>query len=172
MLIHNATVVCFDDENRVIDDGAVRYSGSTIDAVGASAEQRTQIRQIMEAARADQQTRQESGRALHEQMRQLFTQPTVDANVAEALRQQQLALHDAGSKRMLQAMLEASRVLTYKREFSLGRSGSVLYDFSKVVGNQRKLRTMAVEKLSPHLLEEKVRTACNVSIPLEPVAAK
>lgn len=65
---------------------------------------------------------------------------------------------------------EASRVLTYKREFSLGRSGSVLYDFSKVVGNQRKLRTMAVEKLSPHLLEEKVRTACNVSIPLEPVA--
>ena len=38
MLIHNATVVCFDDENRVIADGAVRYSGSVIDAVGLSAE--------------------------------------------------------------------------------------------------------------------------------------
>ncbi len=38
MLIHNATVVCFDDENRVLNDGAVRYGGSTVDAVGASAE--------------------------------------------------------------------------------------------------------------------------------------
>jgi putative selenium metabolism protein SsnA len=38
MLIHNATVVCFDDENRVIPNGAVRLSGQTIDAVGESAE--------------------------------------------------------------------------------------------------------------------------------------
>jgi putative selenium metabolism protein SsnA len=38
MLIHNARVVCFDDENRVVDDGAVRYDGATIDAVGSSAE--------------------------------------------------------------------------------------------------------------------------------------
>ena len=35
MLLHNATVVCFDDENRVINNGAVRYDGSIIDAVGA-----------------------------------------------------------------------------------------------------------------------------------------
>lgn len=38
MLIHNATVVCFDDENRVIADGAVHYNGSVIDATGASTE--------------------------------------------------------------------------------------------------------------------------------------
>jgi putative selenium metabolism protein SsnA len=38
MLIHNATVVCFDDENRVIPNGAVRLSGQAIDAVGPSAE--------------------------------------------------------------------------------------------------------------------------------------
>ncbi len=38
MLIHNATVVCFDDENRVLNDGAVRYGSSTVDAVGASAD--------------------------------------------------------------------------------------------------------------------------------------
>jgi putative selenium metabolism protein SsnA len=36
MLLHNATVVCFDDENRVIENGAVHYSGQTIDAVGQS----------------------------------------------------------------------------------------------------------------------------------------
>jgi putative selenium metabolism protein SsnA len=38
MLIHNATVVCFDDENRVIDNGAVRFGGHVVDAVGASAD--------------------------------------------------------------------------------------------------------------------------------------
>lgn len=83
-----------------------------LEAIGASAEQRVQIRQIMDAARTDLQAQRESGRALHEQMRQLFTQPTVDANAVEALRQQQLARHDAASKRRMQAMLDASRVLT------------------------------------------------------------
>ena len=38
MLIHNATVVCFDDQNRVIENGAVRFSGSAIDAVGSGAD--------------------------------------------------------------------------------------------------------------------------------------
>ena len=42
----------------------------------------------------------------------LFAQPTVDAAAVEALRQQQLAMHDAASKRMTTAMLEISRVLT------------------------------------------------------------
>jgi Spy/CpxP family protein refolding chaperone len=90
-----------------------------LEAAGASAEQRAQIKQIMDAARADLQAQRESGRALHEQMRQLFTQPTVDANVAEALRQQQLARHDAASKRMMQAMIDASRVLTPEQRAKL-----------------------------------------------------
>lgn len=38
MLIHNATVVCFDDENRILSNGAVRFTGSMIDAVGSSAD--------------------------------------------------------------------------------------------------------------------------------------
>jgi putative selenium metabolism protein SsnA len=36
MLIHNATVVTFDDENRILAGGAVRFAGATIDAVGDS----------------------------------------------------------------------------------------------------------------------------------------
>jgi Spy/CpxP family protein refolding chaperone len=56
-----------------------------LEALGASAEQRVQVRQIMEAARTDQQARHEAGRSLHEQMRLAFVQPTVDANVIEAL---------------------------------------------------------------------------------------
>jgi Spy/CpxP family protein refolding chaperone len=42
----------------------------------------------------------------------LFAQPPVDATAVEALRQKQLAQHDAASKRMTTAMLEISRVLT------------------------------------------------------------
>lgn len=83
-----------------------------LDSVNASAEQRTQIRSIMQAAMADMKTIRQNGAGLREQSRQLFTQPTVDARAAEALRQQKMALHDQASKRMLQAMLDVSRVLT------------------------------------------------------------
>jgi len=38
MLIHNATVITFDDENRIIQQGAVRINGDTIEAVGDSAD--------------------------------------------------------------------------------------------------------------------------------------
>lgn len=36
MLIHNATVITFDDQNQIIDNGAVHIAGDTIDAVGGS----------------------------------------------------------------------------------------------------------------------------------------
>jgi Spy/CpxP family protein refolding chaperone len=45
-------------------------------------------------------------------MQALFTQPTVDARAVEALRQQLLANHEQVSRRMTQAMLDASRVLS------------------------------------------------------------
>ena len=83
-----------------------------LDAVNATAEQRAQIRQIHEAARADMRAQHETQRGLREQMRQLFTQPTVDANAVEALRQQMMAGHDRRSQRMTQAMIVASRALT------------------------------------------------------------
>jgi Spy/CpxP family protein refolding chaperone len=83
-----------------------------LDGVGASAEQKAQLRQIMDAARADLRTLRDGNRKLHEQMHALFTQPTVDARAVEALRQQLMAAHDQASKRMSQAMLDASRVLT------------------------------------------------------------
>ncbi len=83
-----------------------------LDRVDASAEQRAQIKQITDAAAADRKAQRDSGRTLREQMLALFAQPTVDAQAAEALRQQQLAMHDAQSKRMLQTMLQISQVLT------------------------------------------------------------
>ena len=38
MIIHNATVITFDQDNRILSDGAVRFAGPQIDAVGPAAE--------------------------------------------------------------------------------------------------------------------------------------
>jgi protein CpxP len=83
-----------------------------LDSVNASAEQRSQIKAIAERARADLQSQREAGRGMRQQFMTLFTQPTVDANAVEALRAQTIAQHDQSSKRMTQAMIDISRVLT------------------------------------------------------------
>lgn len=83
-----------------------------LDAVKATPEQRAQIKQIMDAARRDMGTQREARRALRDEAQKVFTQPNVDANAAEALRQKMLAQHDQASRRHMQAMVEASRVLT------------------------------------------------------------
>jgi periplasmic protein CpxP/Spy len=83
-----------------------------LDGVNASTEQRTQIKAIAERAMTDMKAQREAGKGLREQMMKLFAQPTVDANAAETLRAQMLQQHDQSSRRMMQAMLEVSRVLT------------------------------------------------------------
>lgn len=90
-----------------------------LDDVGATADQKAQIEKITEAARADLRAGHEAGQALREQTRQLFAQPTVDAAAAESLRQQMLAQHDRATQRMMQAMVEASQVLTAEQRQKL-----------------------------------------------------
>lgn len=91
-----------------------------LDGLNATDAQRTQIKQIMEAAAADLKAQRESGRALRERSMQIFAAPNVDAAAAEAVRQQMLQQHDQASKRMLQAMLDASQVLTPEQRVKLG----------------------------------------------------
>lgn len=91
-----------------------------LDEVGASAEQKTRLREIFQAAGDDLRSQREAGRALHGQMLALMAAPQVDAAAAEALRQQQLARHDALTKRSLQAMLEAQAVLTPEQRAKIG----------------------------------------------------
>lgn len=74
--------------------------------------QRAQIQQIAQAAAIDLKARHAATRGLREQGVQLFTAPVVDARAVEALRQQTLAQHDQASKRVTQALLEISQVLT------------------------------------------------------------
>lgn len=92
--------------------GGAQRMERMLDMVGASAEQRAQIKQIAQTARAEMRAQHEAGRKLREQSQALFLQPAVDARAAEALRQQMMALHDQASKRGLQMMLDMSAVLT------------------------------------------------------------
>jgi len=83
-----------------------------LDRVDASAEQRTRIRAIADAARTDLQALHGQRRALADQALANFARPEVDAAAAEALRQQMLRQHEQVSARMLQATLDVARVLT------------------------------------------------------------
>jgi Spy/CpxP family protein refolding chaperone len=89
-----------------------RHMDRMLDGIQATPEQRAQLQQIFGAARQELQAQRQQGQSLREQAAALWSQPSVDARAAEALRQQMQARQDQASKRMLQAMLEASRVLS------------------------------------------------------------
>lgn len=91
-----------------------------LDGINATDAQRAQVKQIMQAAAADLKAQHDAARGLHEQGLQLFTAPVVDARAVEALRQQKLAQHDQASKRMTQALLDISQVLTPEQRVKLG----------------------------------------------------
>ena len=98
-----------------------RMVDRTLDGLNATDAQRTQIKQIALAAATDLQAQREAARGLRERGRQLFTAPNVDAAAAESVRQQMLAQHDQSSRRVLQAMLDVSRVLTPEQRAAIGQ---------------------------------------------------
>jgi periplasmic protein CpxP/Spy len=104
--------------------GGMHFGGQMaermLDSVNATAEQRAQVKQITDRAATDMKAQHEGGRALREQGMKLFAQPVVDANAAEALRQQMMQQYDQASRRMMQTMLEVSRVLTPEQRKQLG----------------------------------------------------
>lgn len=91
-----------------------------LDGLNASDAQRSQIKQIFKTAADDLKGQREQRRALRERSMQVFAAPNVDAAAAESVRQQMLQQHDQASKRMLQAMLDASKVLTPEQRVKLG----------------------------------------------------
>jgi Spy/CpxP family protein refolding chaperone len=91
-----------------------------LDGLSATDAQRAQIKQIALAAAADLKAQREAGRGLHVKGMAIFAAANVDAAAAESLRQQMLAQHDQSSKRLLQAMLDISKVLTPEQRAKLG----------------------------------------------------
>ena len=92
--------------------GMMMMSERMLDSVGASAEQKTRVRDILKVAHDEQRQQREAGQTLRQQMMQLLAVPQIDAAAAEALRQKDQVRHDAASKRRLQAMLDVQAVLT------------------------------------------------------------
>jgi protein CpxP len=92
--------------------GGPMMHGRMLQSVGATAEQQTRIQDIMKAARTDVRKLHEDAGDMRGQGAQLLAAPTIDARAVEALRQKRVALHDAVSKRMTQAMVDAATVLT------------------------------------------------------------
>jgi Spy/CpxP family protein refolding chaperone len=90
-----------------------------LDGLNATDAQRTQVKQIAQAAAADLKAQHEASRGLHEQALALFAAPVVDARAVEALRVQTVAQHDQASKRITQAMLDVSAVLTPEQRAKL-----------------------------------------------------
>ena len=92
-----------------------------LDGLNASDAQRSQIKQIVLAAAAELKGQHEAGRALRDKAAAVFTAPTVDAAAAESLRQQMITQHDTASRRVLQAMLDISNVLTPEQRSKMGQ---------------------------------------------------
>lgn len=92
-----------------------------LDGLHATDAQRTQILQIAQAASTDLQAQHEAGRGLFERHLQVLTAPVVDAAAAEQLRQQMLAHHDQVTRRVLQAQLQISQVLTPEQRATLAQ---------------------------------------------------
>jgi protein CpxP len=93
-----------------------------LDLAGASAEQKAKVREIFAALRKEVVAQFESGRAMHQQMGQLLLAPKLDAAAVESLRQKLVAQHDAASKRVTQALLDASAVLTPEQRGKLAQA--------------------------------------------------
>ena len=94
--------------------------GRALNAVGATADQKSRIGAIMKHAATDLKTQRAQGRALRTQLTGLMTAGTVDTNAVENVRQQMLAVQNTVSQRRVQAQLAALAVLSPTQRTQLG----------------------------------------------------
>jgi protein CpxP len=103
--------------------GSPEHVGRMVDrmlqGVDATDAQRTQIKQIAQAAAADLAAQRAAGRELHARSLQLLTQPTIDPSAIETVRQQMEQLHDQRSRRITQALVDAAGMLTPEQRVKL-----------------------------------------------------
>lgn len=90
-------------------DRMIRHLSIEIDA---TAEQQDKLRAIVRGAVKDLLPVREKVLAARTTARELLTQQTIDRAAIEKLRVDQIAIHDAASKRLVQAVADAAEVLT------------------------------------------------------------
>lgn len=108
-------------------DRMVRHLAVEVDA---TSEQQEKLRALVKATVADLVPMREKALAARNKARELLTQPTVDRSELERFRSEQVALADAFSKRIAQAIGDAAEILTPEQRRKLndhlppaGRSG-------------------------------------------------
>jgi len=94
--------------------------GRALTAVGATADQKSQIGAIMKQAATDLKVQRLQGRTLRTQLTGLMTAAAVDSNAVEGVRQQLLSVQNRVSQRRVQAQLAALAVLTPTQRTQLG----------------------------------------------------
>ena len=87
-------------------------SEQTLQAIGATADQRAKILAIQSQAQADRHAQRQANGNARLEMAQALAAPTVDPSAAEAARQKILAQMDAASQRRLQERLMIAAILT------------------------------------------------------------
>jgi Spy/CpxP family protein refolding chaperone len=90
-------------------DRMIRHLAIEIDA---TSEQQDKLRTIVQGAVKDLLPVREKFMAARNTARDLLTQQTIDRAAIEKLRADQIAIHDAASKRLVQAVADAADVLT------------------------------------------------------------
>lgn len=90
-------------------DRMIRHLAVEVDA---TREQEEKLRALARSAVKDLLPMREQARAARERARSLLTQPTLDRAAIEAFRTEQMALMDAASRRIAQALADAAEVLT------------------------------------------------------------
>ncbi len=90
-------------------DRMIRHLAIEIDA---TAEQQDKLRAVVRSAVQDLLPVREKLLAARATARDLLTQQTIDRTAIEKLRLDQIAIHDAASKRLVQAVADAAEILT------------------------------------------------------------
>lgn len=93
---------------------AAKHIDKMIERIAADAtpQQKARLAEIAKAAFADLQPVRAQFKDAHKRVHELLMQPTVDRVALEQLRVEQMQRADAVSKRMLEAVADASEVLT------------------------------------------------------------
>ena len=87
-------------------------SDKTLQAIGATPDQRAKILAIQSQARADRKAQRQANGSVRLEMAQALAAPNVDPAAAEVARQKMLAQMDAASQHRLQTRLMIAAVLT------------------------------------------------------------
>ena len=103
--------------------GGMMLSDRVLDSVGASADQKARIKDILGRAREDMRQQHQADQSLHTRMMAILAAPQIDAAAAEDVRRQMQARRDEGSRRHLQALLDAGAVLTPEQRQALAERG-------------------------------------------------